>query len=367
MRKALTVAIAGLLLATCDSGDGSGDLATTTTTAAPTTAVQETTTSLPGTTSTQISTTNKMVGGSPEAPSVALEIATTEDLIFHQGDERFDPSSGYMDVIAPVVDGPWPTVVVFHGEGATKAWHRPDATMLARQGRVVFLPNWSWTDVAWRAANGTRADFELILREAACALVYAREHAAEFGGDPDHITVYGYSAGGNAALMASLAGVIPVEICAEPGEVVIPQAVVAIDADWLVAPHQWDSDLIEDPELFYAVTPYRALDGSHSIPVHTMTTETTTGYRRAVSDDPAKSWFTYRHTDVDLGAELEELGFLEDGYVDVQEFSGYGHHVLAQRGYETTFTVLPNSSHAWWSDEARSAVVERVLHAEEGI
>ena len=92
-------------------------------------------------------------------------------------------------------------------------------------------------------------------------------NTAEYGGDPGHITLYGLSAGGNAALMAGLAGADPLDTCAATGPAVTPQALVPIEADWVLG-GGWDQQLSENPEAFYSITPWRFLDGSQNIAIH---------------------------------------------------------------------------------------------------
>jgi hypothetical protein len=57
--------------------------------------------------------------------------------------------------------------------------------------------------------------------------------------------------------MASLAASDVLETCSQNGPVVIPDAVVSVEADLLLGDPTWDEFLEEDPEAFYRATPWR--------------------------------------------------------------------------------------------------------------
>ena len=346
MKKITVIAAAFALLATC-GGDSESKIDETETTAPETTAV--------ATMEAEVLT----------APA-AMPTATTEDLVYHPGGEPFTVKSGLVDVVAPTTDGLWPTVVVFHGDPrfASKTWHRSDATLVAEQGRVVFLPSWGHTDPSAVADMDLQSVWEMTVQELSCAVLFAQAHTEEYGGDPAHITLYGLSAGGNAVLMAGLAGVDPLESCTVSGGPVQPQALVPIDADWTLG-GDWDTQIRENPELFYALTPWRHLEGSQDIPIHVSVAENPGSYTRSVEPDPATSWLSYRHTDIDLAADLDARGFLVDGEFSLKESSEYAVEILREAGYNVTLVVLPGASHEIWGTAGTAAVVDTVLHAEE--
>lgn len=294
-----------------------------------------------------------------------LPTVMTENLIYHPGGEPFATKAGKIDVIAPTEGGPWPTVVVFHGgpQMVSKGWHRADAQLIAEQGRVVFLPAWGHIDPTSSRDMAAGAEWELAGREAKCAVAFAKEHTADFGGDPDHITLYGLSAGGNAVLTAGLSDDEPLDNCAAAGSSVAVQALVPIDADWTMG-GGWDSALAEDPEAFYSATPWRALDGSHDIPIYVMVAEIVGRYTRSVGPEPGESWLSYRHPDIDLVADLTERGFLDDGEFSLRESGEYAHQILTEAGYDSSFIVMPGATHELWGEEGTALVVQTVLNAE---
>lgn len=311
-----------------------------------------------------ISTTavTAVVAATPEL----LPTEMTLDLRYHPGDEPFSTKSGAIDVVAPTEGGPFPTVVVFHGDPRTadKQWHRPDARLLAEQGRVLFLPTWGHVDPAASLDMGVAASWDLMVREMKCAVTFAHSHTAQYGGDPEHITLYGLSAGGNAVLMAGLADNDPLDTCTTPGQGIAVQALVPIDADWVLG-GDWDEELSTDPEAFYSITPWRFLDASQDLKVDVVVTEITGPFTRSVEPDPAASWLSYRHPDIDLVADLEERAFLADGDFSLRESGEYAFEVLSEAGYDATLIVLPEASHEYWGVEGMAVAVETVLTAED--
>jgi hypothetical protein len=256
---------------------------------------------------------------------------------------------------------------VFHGNPklASKTWHRYDAQLLAEQGRVVFVANWGHRDTSASNALSEQDRWKLGNQQVACAVAYAHAHTAEFGGDPDHITLYGYSAGANQILMAGLGDDEPLDACLAPGPAVAVQALVPVDADWVLG-GGWGGPEAADPESFYIKTPWRYLDGSQDIPIHITVVEDPTGYFLSVEPDPATSWLSQRHTDIDLAADLDERGFLADGKLYLRESSEYAYEILTELGYDTAYVVMTGSHHDSWSDEGRAIVIETVLNAEQG-
>ena len=355
MKKLTIVTLALILLAACGGDAEPAEILAAgespTTTAAPVAEPVETT----APESEVVETT------APNTPATMM----TEDLVYHSGGEPMTSTSGLVDVIAPSEEGPFPTVVVFHGDprNAGKSWHRSDARQIAEQGRVVFLPTWGKVETSAYQDLGTQAVWDLSVRELKCAVAFARAHTEDFGGDPDHITLYGLSAGGNAVLMAGLADAEPLDTCAVDGPSVSVQALVPIDADWTMG-GSWDTDLEENPEAFYSITPFRFLDGSQDIPIHVMVTEIVGSYTRSVEPDPAESWLSYRHPDIDLVADLAERGFLDDGKFGLRESGEYAHQILTEAGYDASLILMPGADHVVWGEEGTALVVETVLNAE---
>ncbi len=364
LRGNLAAGLVFVLMAAACGDDDRGEESVTTPSATTTVSAAPAPTTTVGAAPAATTTTSAMVGN---AAAGTLDVELITDLAYHQGDERFRASSGLIDVVAPTTGGPWPVVVVFHGNpsAVSKEYHRGQAHLLAKRGRVVFLPAWGHTDSVWESEAGLRAMLDLHVREVTCAVVFTRARAAEFGGDPDHIILHGLSAGGNAVLTAGLARAEPLDACVEAGPAVVPQALVPVDADVMLG-GGFDQQLSEDPEAFYSATPWRYLDGSHDFPIHvTVTAEPGAPYVRSVGSDPATSWLSYRHVDIDLVAELTELGFLDDGGFGLRESDEYLHQVLLDAGYDARLVILPGASHERYGDEGWAVLLDTILEAEQ--
>jgi acetyl esterase/lipase len=355
MRQIMTVGV--LLLLACCGGETSDEVGTSAATTTTTTAVTPSAAVTPPPSTTLVTElVTETAGGQ------ATEL--TEGLRYHLGGEQFTIKSGEVDVISPASGDAYPTVVVLHGNPlyADKRWHRLDAQLIAEQGRVVFLPTWGHYESAAVQDIGAEGAWELNVREAECAVAFARGHTAEFGGDPDNITLYGFSAGASPVLMAGLSEVDPLEACSSAGPAGAVQALVPIDADWVMG-GGWDTSLRANPDAFYSITPWRLLDGSQDIPIHVVVAEITGSYTRSVEPDPATSWLSYRHIDIDLVADLDDRGYLADGEFSLMESSEYAIEILHEAGYDATLVVMPGASHDSWGTEGRAAVVETVVSA----
>ncbi len=99
-----------------------------------------------------------------------------------------------LDVYPQAAGAGAPTVLYIHGGGWCGGDKRDDEPLfaaLAAAGFVCVSPNYRLApEHAWPAC------FE----DVCAALAWTFEHAAGHGGDPDHVTVAGYSAGGHLAL-----------------------------------------------------------------------------------------------------------------------------------------------------------------------
>lgn len=207
MRWVCIVVAASLLTPSCGGDDT--DSATTTTAPPVTLSSPSSTTSSPSSTT---STTAAV-----EAP-VAVEV--TEDLDV--------TSSRTMDVYEPTEGGPWPVVVMWHGQppslnapNSARSDMAPLAAVVAEQGAVVFNVSYGAT---------TPAE---IVNDVGCSLQLAAESAADFGGDPERMVVAGSSFGGATALVWGLDSPVrdePFTDCVADADSVqvLPDAVVAV-------------------------------------------------------------------------------------------------------------------------------------------
>ena len=125
------------------------------------------------------------------APSGGVAIST--DLAYAPG-----PRGG-LDVYRPTgARGPAPVVVFIYGGGwdsGRRQDYRFVGLALARRGYVTVVPDYRlYPQVRWPA----------FLQDNAVAVRWARDHAAQYGGDPARMVLMGHSAGAYDAVMLGL-------------------------------------------------------------------------------------------------------------------------------------------------------------------
>jgi para-nitrobenzyl esterase len=118
-----------------------------------------------------------------------------------------------VNVVTPGTDGRRPVMVYIHGgnfvEGAgSQQWSEP-SPLVARGDVVAVNVNYRLGPLGWLflgdLAPDASADDNIGLRDQIAALEWVRENIEALGGDPDNVTLYGYSAGAwsISALMAA--------------------------------------------------------------------------------------------------------------------------------------------------------------------
>lgn len=149
-----------------------------------------------------------------------------------------------LDVIGPVDPGaPLPAVVLLHGAGLQRSDYRDLAESIAERGAVVFNADWR---VLPATQNGG-------LEDAACAVRYARNHASEYGADPDRIVLIGHSTGGVFAGRIGTDGDSFAGDCTEPGSA-LPNALVIISPAQVPGGPPWPhSSLGGNPDMPIAI------------------------------------------------------------------------------------------------------------------
>ena len=101
-----------------------------------------------------------------------------------------------LDAHVPDGSGKFPVVLIVHGGGWMSGDREKDIV-------PVFAPvatNFTWFTISYRLAppNHWPACYE----DVQTAIRWVKKHAAEFKGDPDHIALLGYSAGGHLVTLA---------------------------------------------------------------------------------------------------------------------------------------------------------------------
>ena len=131
-------------------------------------------------------------------PSYSVEI--TKDIEYLK---LLEPDAPVLtlDIYAPTESGPWPVLVVDHGGFQSKdnSMYANFAEELAGRGVVVFVPDRRTPCAILReclADNGR--DIREIEETYECGFRFARERAADYGGDPSRLTVFGDDSAGLA-------------------------------------------------------------------------------------------------------------------------------------------------------------------------
>jgi pectinesterase len=127
------------------------------------------------------------------------------DPVFHRefGANRFNIEYGnaggeklLLDAHVPDGEGKFPVVLIIHGGGWMGGDREKDIV-------PVFAPvaaNFTWFTISYRLAPTNR--WPACFDDVQTAIRWVKAHAAEYKGDPDHIALLGYSAGGHLATLA---------------------------------------------------------------------------------------------------------------------------------------------------------------------
>jgi len=180
-----------------------------------------------------------------ESPIITTEV--TLNLNFANVDEN--PTS--LDVYSPIQVGPWPVVVVVHGYQQNRFAVEDLSQAIASQGAVVYN-----ADLAFKVP------FLSGINRLACAVRFARATAADYGGDPNRITIVGHSAGGASGVVVGLAGDDFTEDCVMSDMSAIPDALVAYEGPYEFVTKTYGGNVFhsilkqKSPELLDAIDPY---------------------------------------------------------------------------------------------------------------
>lgn len=195
-------------------------------------------------TTTTITATTSTSGASETEDTSTPQIAeyeVTSDLTYADG--------VLLDVYHPTAEGPWPVVVFAPGKGVGKNIVGYFGSSYAERGAVAFVLTMS-----------DDPPFLETVQDIACAVRYARVTAADYGGDPDTVTLVGFSLGASAGAVAALSGDDHTEGCVETDASALPHAFVGYEGpyDWAHTDYPLGLELLEqdDPVLWAAIDPY---------------------------------------------------------------------------------------------------------------
>lgn len=210
-----------------------------------------------------------------------------------------------LDVHAPTAPGPWPVVIVVHATGRGRLQLGRLAEAIAVEGAVVYNISVQYT-MPW-----TRP-----IEEIACAVRFARATAADYGGNPDAVTLLGIAPGATVSTVAALAGEDFVGECVVDDGSVLPDAVVGWEGLYDYATTFYVADIDhsyleqEDPELWSAMNPYTHIGRNADLKVRLV---------HGVDEDTG-AWDVRPQVSIDF------------------------HQALSDAGYDVTLTLLEGAS-----------------------
>jgi fermentation-respiration switch protein FrsA (DUF1100 family) len=280
----------------------------------------------------------------PATPVPTPGVVVTSNLAYESATTL--PRPALLDVYAPTTTGEWPVVVMFHGFLGSKYDQVEYARRVSQLGFVVFAPTW---DSSLPTVGG---DNEAAFSQAACAVEFARMHAAEYGGDPATIIVFGHSAGAHPASLVAFARPKPTAGC--PGGATLGpiSALITWEGNWLLSATEpsimdWDGLLAADPGIMDVVTPWKHLSEHKDLRVVMLVSEHPGAFFERAVGDPwaADSWLAVRDPSGDLRRQLEKNGALVDGVFDFVDAQQLLFSVLKTQGNPVALDVMPDSVH----------------------
>ena len=216
---------------------------------------------------------------------------------------------------APVSGSDQPVVVFLHSSVSSSPdtrRARPEAFALAARGLVVYVPHWN----SLGPAGGSQ--------DTVCATAFAQATAAEYGGDPERVTLSGYSAGGFSAAIHALIGdepPLPVSDCLVNPTMDLPGAVVVGGTPFFAADaartgaYPWPEWADLTPDQVDAFDPYLVLGRNPDVHIVLVVGENDVG-GGALGEIPiAESNLEYYQALVDAGYDAE-LVLLPGGHLE---------------------------------------------------
>ena len=309
--------------------------------------------SMPGTTVSILAMAGLAAACTGGAARSATPVATPSPATFTvQSDVSFESANplnqpGVLDVYAPVDPGPWPVVVMFHGDPsfASKGSTTPFAQHVADRGFVVFAPTWGHSGGAAYDALSLPDRLGADLSQAACAVAFAQRRAPDYGGDPERVILFGHSAGGNIAAVLGFAAHEPTDGCLADERPAPVEAVVAFEGDWVLGDPSWDSALVDEPTIYAMLTPWLNLADRPDLPLHLLASSAP-GLGRTDGE-----WVEARDPSGSIRRAFDAIGALDDEYVGLDEVQAMLARMLEGEGHPVTFRVLPQSTHMALSEQ----------------
>lgn len=279
-----------------------------------------------------------------------------------------DHSVALLDVYAPKQTGPWPLVVMLHGEGQEDVAALNDwAAKTARRGAVVFVPEWGQfspflysSSPLTVAVKELRAASKRYLSDVATVVRFARATGARYGGDPQHLTLFGHCTGGNLAAMEAFGRTAASQGALEGAGSTIPESLVLFESDPLIAEPSWDEAVAADAGLMRLVTPWRYLGRRVDFPITVIAVDDPAMRRELATSWAKDSWFAARDPSGELRQGLARLGASGGNLYSMTE-----QKLLARRlraaGDRVTWVKLTDSSHATLGDDGMKSLLDALV------
>ncbi|HEY4417349.1 MAG TPA: pectinesterase family protein [Verrucomicrobiae bacterium] len=159
---------------------------------------------------------------------------------FVSGANRFDVEYSeaggtklLLDAHVPMGGGQHPVLIIVHGGG----WNGGDKETDIVPVLAPAVTNFTWFTINYRLAPTNRwpASYDDVLT----AIRWAKQHASEYQGDPDHMALIGYSAGGQLVTLAGIRTNADTRVQAIVG--FAPPTEIAVDAQRRGSLDKWVS------------------------------------------------------------------------------------------------------------------------------
>jgi len=259
----------------------------------------------------------------------------TEDLTYL----TVDGDAFEADMYVPQGDGPWPIVVMFHGNPDTKEGRMTAAVAeaAAAAGMQVFVPNWlTGTPLL------TPETFDFIYAAANCAVAYAQP-------DPEvslPVVVYGFSAGvGPASLAALDPASEPIPGCGVENRPAPITGAVFGDGEYFLHSTIFNGAFAADLEVMQARV-------GTIVDPNLWPSDMETRFFLWVADEGTSSrgfrdpwdetgWLAQRDPDGSIRDDLDRLGQLDDGIISFIDQGQFMALRLEEAGIEVTLHNYP--------------------------
>lgn len=167
-----------------------------------------------------------------EMPAVEFEVERHADIAYRT-DAAADPLRHKLDFYVPVGAKNFPVLVYVHGgawRSGTKTLYIALGRTFARHGIGVAVINYRLTPAGRHPAN---------VEDVASAFAWVHANAAKFGGNREHITLMGHSAGGH---LVSLLATDPSYLKAEKLEPADIRGIISVSGVYKIEP-DWELTL----------------------------------------------------------------------------------------------------------------------------